>query len=201
MVRSKYWSYCALCMISSRENHLSFCPEKGPPVSLFSWTITASVNPNTAQALNWCLSVTEVHHWPLFPRGFMGFQAEVTNHDLTKRLVCPDTKQDRDMRDPLCNILPHRIENSGCSQLQNMQRRPREKKRGFGKGLCLPLETSALYCQQAFSWRVVIILSLYIRNITRNDNFIQPQAKWRIECNVRFLSVKFYFRRQSLVEL
>lgn len=44
----KYWSYCALCMISSGENHLSFCPEKGPPVSLFSWTTTVSVNPNTA---------------------------------------------------------------------------------------------------------------------------------------------------------
>lgn len=70
---SRHWSYCALCPSSSGENHLSFCPEKGPPVSLFSWTIIVSFNPNTAQALNQWLSATKVHHKPLFPRGFMGF--------------------------------------------------------------------------------------------------------------------------------
>lgn len=29
-VGSKYWSYCALCMISSRESHLSFSLKKDP---------------------------------------------------------------------------------------------------------------------------------------------------------------------------
>lgn len=67
---SKYWVYCVLYMISSRENHLSFCPEKGPPVSLFSRVIIVSFNPDTTQALNWRLSVTKSSSLAIFPQRF-----------------------------------------------------------------------------------------------------------------------------------
>lgn len=99
------------------------------------------------------------------------------------------------MSDPLCNILPHRIKNSECSQLQNMQRCPREKKRGLERESVFTWEQVLFNANRHFpkSFNDSVSLTLYTRNINRNDNFYSTRGKSknRMQCQVS-LFVQFF---------
>lgn len=137
-----------------------------------------------------------------FPQRFHGVQSEVTNHGLTKRLVCLGTKQDRDMRDPLCNLLPHGIENSEYSQLHTCRGAwgRREDWKGTLSSLC---ETSALQRRQAFSpsFHDSVSFTLSIRNINRKDHFYSTpgQMKNIVQCYVSLC--KLFLESNYLLQL